>query len=75
MRPLTQQTVRTLNIIGLVLTTIGAALLVRFPPFFTMMTADGGGVTSFHWDALSSVATLAFLGGFVIQLIAIIRAS
>ena len=65
---------RTLNIVGLLLTTVGAALLVRYPPVSTMMTADGGGITSFHWDFVSSVAAAIFLAGFVVQLVAIVRA-
>jgi hypothetical protein len=65
---------RQLNIIGLLLTTIGGALLIRFPPIHTMMTADGGGITSFHLDFASAVSLLIFLAGFLVQLVAIIRA-
>lgn len=66
--------IRKLNIIALILTTIGGVLLIRFPPVSTMMTADGGGITSFRWDLVSSVVTLIFLAGCIVQLVAIIRA-
>jgi hypothetical protein len=66
--------IRALNIIALVLATIGAFLLVRFPPVRTMWTADGGTQNSFRWNRASAVAIGFFLAGFIVQLIAIILA-
>lgn len=66
--------IRKLNIIALILTTLGGVLLIRFPPLSSVWTASGNAITKFNLDLPSSIATLTFVAGAVVQLVAIVRA-
>jgi hypothetical protein len=68
--------IRILNIVGLVLNILGTLLLLRFPPGMAEFFADGGSKMVFagHIDPGSYVAVGVLALGFVLQLIATVRA-